>query len=81
MLGRLFDKTLFAFFGIVYYLHVGRSQDSGNLLNIEGFLFMWCDHGPGCGHARDYEGLLHVLQVLLCGFCVCHVGICAGLGV
>ena len=41
MFGRLFDKTLFAFFGIAYYWHVGKDLSVTNNPNIAGFLFMW----------------------------------------
>lgn len=41
MFGRLFDKTLFAIFGIAYYWHVGKDISTPNVPNIAGFLFMW----------------------------------------
>ena len=46
MFSRLFDKVLFAIFGVLYYWHVAKNMSPDNVNNVLGFLFMWCDRPP-----------------------------------
>ncbi|KAK9808412.1 hypothetical protein WJX73_002001 [Symbiochloris irregularis] len=41
MFGRIFDKLLFAVFGIIYFYRVCDNFSESNVPNIAGFLFMW----------------------------------------
>ena len=64
MFGRLFDKLLFAIFGIAYYWHVGKDLSASNALNIEGFLFMWCapQGPPTTSDTHRRPALQHLLE-------------------
>jgi hypothetical protein len=41
LVGRLFDKTIFAFLICTFYLWIGRNDTSGNEPNIAGLFFLW----------------------------------------
>lgn len=86
MFGRIFDKLLFAVFGIIYFYRVCEDFSESNVPNIAGFLFMWCALGDlpsnalcdsmhafglaGCGCVRSLQQCCIESRRRLCRRCL-----------